>query len=92
MKPQTIFITILSVLFVLLQYKLWFSDNGYRQYVDLKDKLLEISEQNVELQKRNTHILAEVNNLKRGDDAIEEHARNELGLIKQGESFYQIIE
>lgn len=92
MKPQTIFITILSILFVLLQYKLWFSEDGYRQYVRLKDKLIEMTEHNAELQKRNMHILAEVNNLKRGDDAIEEHARNELGLIKQGEAFYQIIE
>ncbi|MDF3055060.1 MAG: ftsB [Gammaproteobacteria bacterium] len=92
MKPHAIFITILSVLFVLLQYKLWFSEAGYRQYAHLKEKLIESTEQNMELQKRNSYIAAEVDNLKRGADAVEEHARNELGLIKPGETFYQIIE
>lgn len=92
MKPQTIFIVILSVLFVLLQYKLWFSSDGFRQYTYLKEKVIEATDQNAELQKRNNQAMAEVNNLKRGEDAVEEHARNDLGLVRPGETFYQIID
>jgi cell division protein FtsB len=44
------------------------------------------------LKKRNETLSAEVDDLKHGDEAIEERARSELGLIKPGETFYQVVE
>ena len=92
MKPHTIFIAILCVLLLLLQYKLWFSDSEFRQFAYLKAKVSQITEKNEGLLARNEVVAAEVKNLKDGEDAIEEHARNDLGLIRADETFYQILE
>jgi len=58
----------------------------------LKDKIEKIKSENERLKERNLSLTAEVFNLKRGNEAIEEIARSEMGMIKDGETFYQIIE
>ncbi len=49
-------------------------------------------EENESLRERNRALEAEVNDLKTGLDAIEERARSELGMIREGETFYQVVE
>lgn len=92
MKPSRIFIIALLIVFGLLQYKLWFSPDGLPQYWRLKNQAADIEKDNTELQARNAHVAAEVENLKQSNEAIEERARNDLGLVKSNEVFYQIVQ
>lgn len=82
----------LIVLLLLLQYQLWFAEGGYRDVRQLKLELQKQHEENAKLRMRNQKLEAEVEDLKRGLDVIEELARKELGMIKEGETFYQIID
>ncbi len=71
-----------------LQIKFW---QGYRQVSDLR-ALVEIQEQdNARLRARNEALAAEVEDLRAGLEAVEERARAELGLIREGEEFYLIV-
>jgi cell division protein FtsB len=90
-KPSYIFIASLLLALGLLQYKLWFSQEGISRYWQLKNQIAAMRTDNASLQARNAHVIAEVENLKQGDDAIEERARNDLALVKADEVFYQIV-
>lgn len=92
MKPSRLFIIALLVVFVLLQYKLWFSPDGITQYWRLKKQIAAMDADNTKLQMRNSHVAAEVENLKQSNKAIEERARSDLGLVKSNETFYQIVQ
>ena len=92
MKPSRLFIIAALVALGLLQYKLWISPNGLTQYWHLKSQIVEMNRENMELKTKNAHISAEVNNLKQSNEAIEERARNNLGLVKSSETFYQIVQ
>lgn len=82
---------LLLLLLVSLQYQLWFR-GGMNDVWEL-EKALELQRgENAELQKRNDALAAEVDDLKRGQDAIEERARSELGMIKTGEKLIQVAE
>lgn len=81
---------VLLILFLLLQYRLWFGDNSVADYFQLKASLATQSQTNEKLQRRNALLEKEILDLKRGHDAVEERARNELGLIKRGEVFYRL--
>lgn len=85
-------IGVLIVLLLALQYKLWVADNGLPQVRRLEQELASQQIENQQLRTRNQVLQAEVDDLKQGLAAIEEHAREDLGMIKQGETFYQIIE
>ncbi len=74
-----------------LQYRLWFGKHSIPDYVMMKKEVLEQQQLNSSLVQRNNLLKADINDLKIGLDAIEERARNELGLIKQGETFYRIL-
>lgn len=87
-----LFIAVLIVLLIALQGKLWFGKGGLRDLHVLQAQLEQQARQITELEKRNQALLAEVKDLKTGLAAIEERAREELGLIKQGETFYQFVE
>ena len=50
------------------------------------------AQENLELRERNAALQAEVADLRQGLDAIEEHAREDLGMVKEGETFYQVVE
>ena len=92
MKPSRLFMIAALVALGLLQYKLWMSPTGLAQYWHLKNQIIEMNRENTEQQTKNAHISAEVNNLKQGNEAIEERARNNLGLVKSNETFYQIVQ
>ncbi len=83
---------LLVVLLVLLQYKLWVGDGSFAEVWDLYQQVETQREANQQLRERNQALEAEVQDLKQGLGAIEERAREELGMIKKGETFYQIIE
>jgi len=85
-------IWLLVVLLVLLQYKLWVGDGSFAEVWDLYQQVETQRENNQQLRERNQALEAEVQDLKQGLEAIEERAREELGMVKKGETFYQIIE
>ena len=74
-----------------LQAELWFSDDGYRKTVGLREAVAEQRELNEALRERNAALDAEVINLKQGRDAAEERARTDLGMIGRQETFYQVV-
>lgn len=82
---------ILLALVVLLQYPLWFGKGSWLKVWDVNQKLETQKSVNDQAQQRNAALDAEVRDLKRGTDAIEERARSELGMVKRGEVFIQII-
>ena len=83
---------LLVVLLLLLQYRLWIGDGSLAEVWGLYQQVEAQREENARLQERNQALQAEVKDLKQGLDAIEERAREELGMIKDGETFYQIID
>ena len=72
------------------QYLFWFGEGGYRDHAALTEKIQQQIELNTELKERNRVLAAEVYDLKNGVEAIEEHARLDLGLIKPHETFVQM--
>jgi cell division protein FtsB len=80
---------ILVALIALLQYPLWLGKGGWLRVWDMEQKLAAQREVNVKLEARNAGLDAEVRDLKSGLDAIEERARYQLGMIKDGEVFFQ---
>ncbi len=85
-------IFILLGLLLLLQYRLWLGDGGIPEVLQLQDEVASVQQDVEQLKQRNQALDAEVQDLKTGLDAIEERARSELGMIKQGETYYQVIE
>ncbi|BEU02484.1 cell division protein FtsB [Agarivorans sp. OAG1] len=82
---------LLILIVLLLQYQLWFGKNSLNDYFALREEVTKHDLANQELAQRNSVLVAEIADLRSGLDAVEEHARNELGMIKQGETFYRII-
>ncbi len=85
-------IAALVVLFVLLQYKLWFGEGSMMEVWKLDRAIVVQGAENAQLLERNQALAAEVADLKEGVDAIEERARRELGMIKKGETFFQVVD
>lgn len=83
---------ILLILLVWLQYKLWLHEGGVPEVLKLEAEVGGVQEQVRILQNRNDALDAEVRDLKKGLEAIEERARSDMGMIKQGEVYYQVIE
>ena len=83
---------ILLLLLLVLQYRLWVGEGSLAELRAQQHALAEQQAEIKQLEQRNRALEAEVRDLKQGLDAIEERARSELGMIKQGETFYQIIE
>lgn len=81
----------LAVVVLLLQYRVWFSEDGVRDVARLKHAVAAQSEQNEQLAERNKQLGAEVRDLKTGMDALEERARSDLGMIARNETFYQVV-
>ncbi len=85
-------ITIILILFLLLlQHRLWFGKNSVADYLALKENVQHQQQQNDQLVQRNKVIYADIDDLKNGLQAVEERARNELGMIKDGETFFRVI-
>jgi len=86
-----ILVAVLILLLAGLQYRLWFGDGSLSEVVQLSHEL-EIQKNRLrDLEERNQKLEAQVLDLQNGLDAFEEKARNDLGMIKQGETFIQLI-
>lgn len=83
---------VLLSLFLWLQYKIWLQDGGIPEVLQLQQEVADVKTEVKQLQDRNLSLDAEVKDLKKGLDAIEERARSEMGMIKKGEIYYQVIE
>lgn len=78
------------VAFLALQYTLWLGEGGVRDVRALKRAIAGQQAENEKLVERNRVLEAEVRDLKNGLEAIEEHSRQDLGMIKQNETFYLV--
>ncbi len=82
---------ILFILICILQYRIWWGERSYREIESLKNKISEQKEQNRLLEERNRALKKEILLLRTNPDALEERAREQLGLVKPDETFYRII-
>jgi cell division protein FtsB len=87
-----IIVLILIVLIAQLQYRLWFGDGSINEISTYQARLDELKTRVEEKKHRNDMLYAEVLDLRKGQEAVEERARDELGMIKQTETFIQVIE
>jgi len=83
---------IFVILIALLQYPLWLGKGSWLRVWNVNQQIDEQKEKNAASKLRNDTLNAEVRDLKQGNAAIEERARSELGMIKQDEVFYQVID
>ena len=89
MKALTL---IFVILIALLQYPLWLGKGSWLRVWDLNRQISAQKNANDKLKARNDTLDAEVRDLKQGYAAIEERARSELGMVKQDEVFYQVLQ
>lgn len=92
LSPRLWILLVLAAALVVLQYRLWFGQGNWRQVQELRAQVLAQKRENLELLRRNQALAAEVKDLKSGVDAVEERARNEMGMIKPGETFYRVVD
>ncbi len=76
---------------IALQYRLWNGYANYRQISNLETMIATQEKTIAQLYERNNQVLYDVLDLKNGQDALEEYAREEVGMIKKDEIFYQVI-
>lgn len=81
----------LSAVFIFLQYRLWFAAGGVRDYFRLQQALVTQQAETQRLRERNHALLADIARLQQSQDALEGHARHDLGMVKKGETFYQVV-
>ena len=81
----------LVLLFMVLQYQFWFGKGSVVSAWKMKDHIAVQQQKDKQLKQRNDAIGADIADLKSGNKAIEERARTELGMVKKGESFYQVV-
>lgn len=82
----------LLLLLAALQYRLWFGEANLRLVWTLEQEIEQQQAENQTLSQRNKQLEAEVQDLKNGLSALEERARSELGMIREGETFFQLVE
>lgn len=85
-------IAILVVLLIGLQYRLWISEGSLSHRAALQQQIEQQQAENTRLRERNAVLAIEVDELKSGLSAIEERAREQMGMIKEGETFFMIID
>ncbi|NOU51659.1 cell division protein FtsB [Pseudoalteromonas sp. JBTF-M23] len=86
-----LFQIVLTCLAAFLQYRLWFANNGIQDYTRIKSTVESHQELNAKLSKRNKLLKADIEDLKLGLEGVEERARNELGMIKENETFIRVL-
>lgn len=82
---------LLVLLLVFLQYRLWFQTGGIVEMMRLKKAVALQQNENNKLKKRNDALVVQIGYLQKNQDAVESRARRELGMIKKGETFYQVV-
>ena len=87
-----VLLVILFVVMVTLQYRLWVGEGSYADVRRLQAAIDEQRAENDALELRNQELEAEVRDLKQGLEAVEERARRDLGMLREGETFYQVTD
>lgn len=82
---------VLVVLLVLIQYPLWWGHGGWLRVHELREALAAQAQKNGDAKLRNQRIEGEVQDLQSGTAAVEERARYEMGMVKDGEVFVQFV-
>ena len=83
---------ILVALVGVIQYPLWLGKGGWMRVWEVDQQIAAQREVNAKLKSRNSALDAEVRDLKQGLEAIEERARSELGMVRQDEVFFQLLD
>lgn len=91
-KPSLIIIAILTLLLLAVQYRLWLGEGGIAEVRRLQTQIAEQQAENARLLERNRVMEAEVMELKQGMETVEERARHELGMVREGETLYLLME
>ena len=91
MKGRIIF-GVLLLMFVGLQYKLWFDKGSVPRAHALEQDLTDLKAKNEDAKQKNAVLEADVRDLEKAGEAIEERARSELGMVKKGETLIQVKE
>lgn len=71
---------------------MWLGDGGVAQIKEYQGRLETLKEKAKEKKERNEALYAEIEDLRQGQEAVEERARDELGMVKENETFFQVIE
>lgn len=87
-----ILVAALIAVLTVMQYLLWVDEDGVRQTYALRISVQAQTEENAALNERNRALEADIKDLKTGLMAIEERARSEMGMIRQDETFYRLLE
>jgi cell division protein FtsB len=87
-----ILIAVLIILLIGLQYRLWIGEGSLAHRVELERKIEQQQAENDVLRERNRILSLEVEALKSGLDAVEERAREQMGMVKEGETFFMIVD
>lgn len=82
---------LLIALFAILQYRLWFEQDGVKDMMSLKKTLSAQEKQMNNLKKHNDDLIFQIRRLQKSKEATESRARGELGMIKKGETYYQFV-
>ena len=85
-------LAVLAVAFLALQYRLWVGRGSLAEVRHLERQIAEQQAELLVLKERNDALRAEVKDLREGLEAVEARARSELGMIREGETFFQVIE
>ncbi len=91
-KKNLFAFVVVAALAIGLQYTFWFGNQSVSTLKETRSLIELETAHNKEITKRNNIVKAEINDLKSGDETMEERARMELGLVKDGETFYRIVE
>ena len=78
-------------LFLVLQYQLWLGHGGVMTSRSMQHAIEQRKKVNEKYKKRNEQLMADIAGLKQGHQAIESRARHDLGMVKKGEVFYQVV-
>ena len=87
-----LFILILIFFFLMIQFDIWIKNDGFYRVQELEELIENQLEENQKLKIQNQLLEREIEDLKSGTESIEEKARTDLGMIKDGEEFYLIVE
>jgi len=87
---RRVLVTLLVIFIVVLQYRLWLSEGSVRHRKSLEAQIAKLETENKALEHRNSLMRAEVNDLKKAKNSVEEIARRDLGMIREGEVFYLV--
>ena len=83
---------LLVLLLVMMQVNVWLTKDGYSRLAEIKELIQDQQKENNEMVSRNSQLKEEIKDLKDGYSAIEEKARKDIGMIKEGEEFYLLTE